>query len=545
MIPLQQRGCPADVLLLIFEEVYRTAPASLRDVRLASRQFNVLVDPIVYRHLQLNDALVNCFQELNAPPEVADARRRIRSAICTFTRQITVNKALNWASVVNLLLSLKNFHHLNWSFWIKESSAHNGPNRIPQSVLNGLAERWPTATISVDNLFSRSDPNDDFSYLPHTSLVSLKLQGLFRRRLNPSQVGRMLKNNLIKCNQLKVLHLLDVQSGSRFVDEEIEQSERLPAIEKLRLEGYFWLHSPSIATSFWDWTRLTSLKLEKVFIVNFLESVSPENLIQLRCLITDGHCQSAVDHTKATTLMTKLVRAIHSLENLSLNCSVVNFPIDVIRKHAPGLRVLRLREYDGIVHRPLRQSRVPTLSLHALLEIQSCCSNVMELALDLDQGMMSSSFTSLLTESRNLRRLTMFVQQPFLRGTDLNNEQEICPNIGKGHPHACFSRSCLENIEVGAAKNFIDRTYEATCTFFQDLLLRKQGIAFERLTLHVAGKCDTVFPEVLSAEGQRQEIRGMSHKRSFVYEPMYRNGRPTMSFEKQSIKETTGQRPLY
>lgn len=93
--------------------------------------------------------------------------------------------------------------------------------------------------------------------------------------------------------------------------------------------------------------------------------------------------------------MTKLVRAIHSLENLSLNCSVVNFPIDVIRKHGPGLRVLRLREYDGIVHRPLRQSRVPTLSLHALLEIQSFCFNVMELALDLDQGMMvRESFAS-------------------------------------------------------------------------------------------------------------------------------------------------------
>lgn len=85
--------------------------------------------------------------------------------------------------------------------------------------------------------------------------------------------------------------------------------------------------------------------------------------------------------------MTNLVRAIHSLENLSLNCCVMNFPIDVIRKHGPGLRVLRLREYDGIVHRPLRQNRVPTLSLHALLEIQSC-PNVMELALDLDQGMM-------------------------------------------------------------------------------------------------------------------------------------------------------------
>lgn len=86
--------------------------------------------------------------------------------------------------------------------------------------------------------------------------------------------------------------------------------------------------------------------------------------------------------------MVNLVRAIESLEELSLNCHVHMFPIDAIRKHGPGLRLLCLREYDGIVHRPLRQSRVPTLSLHALLEIQSCCPNVMELALDLDQGMM-------------------------------------------------------------------------------------------------------------------------------------------------------------
>lgn len=296
--PLQQGGCPADVLLLIFEEVYRTAPASLRDLRLASRQFNILVNPIAYRHLKLNDAVVKCFQELNGPPEVVDARRRIRSAIRTFTRQITINEALNWAPVVSLLLSLENFHHLNWSFWSKESSAYKGPNRIPQVVLNTLAERWPAAKISVDNLFSRSDPDDDFSYLPHTSLVSLKLKGVLRRRLNQNQVGRALKNNLLKCDQLKVLYLLDVQSGSRFIDEEIEQSERLPAVEELCLAGYFWLHSPSIATSFWNWTRLTSLRLDKVFIVNFLESVPQENLLQLRSLITDGHCQSAVDHTK-------------------------------------------------------------------------------------------------------------------------------------------------------------------------------------------------------------------------------------------------------
>ena len=86
--------------------------------------------------------------------------------------------------------------------------------------------------------------------------------------------------------------------------------------------------------------------------------------------------------------MIQLVRAIQSLEILSLNCHVEMFPMDAIRKHGSGLTELCLREYDGIVHRPLRQNRVPTLSLHALLEIQSCCPNVMELALDLDQGMM-------------------------------------------------------------------------------------------------------------------------------------------------------------
>ena len=85
--------------------------------------------------------------------------------------------------------------------------------------------------------------------------------------------------------------------------------------------------------------------------------------------------------------MVNLVRAIDSLDNLSLICSVEMFPIDAIRKHGPELRQLQLRDYKGMVHLPLHRGRVPTLSLHALLEIQSC-PRLMELALDLDQGMM-------------------------------------------------------------------------------------------------------------------------------------------------------------
>lgn len=297
--PLQHSGFPADILLLIFEEVYRTAPTSLRDLRLASRQFNLLANPIVYRHLRLNGALVGSFKEPSIHPELEDARSRVKRAICTFTRQITINEALDWASVVNLLLSLDKFHHLNWSFWNTDGPGdYNRSNRIPQSVLNSLAERWPKAHVSVDKLFSKLVTNDDFSSLPPTRLVSLKIHGALYRQLN--QVGRTLKNTLLECDQMKVLHLLDVRSGSRFMDEKIGQSERLPAVEDLFLQGYFWLHSPDIATSFWNWSRLTSLRLEKVFIVNFLETVSPEHLVQLRSLVTDGHCQSAVDHTRVS-----------------------------------------------------------------------------------------------------------------------------------------------------------------------------------------------------------------------------------------------------
>ena len=86
------------------------------------------------------------------------------------------------------------------------------------------------------------------------------------------------------------------------------------------------------------------------------------------------------------------------------------------------------------------------------------------------------------------------------------------------------------------AWNFVDRTYEATCTLFQDQLLRKQGAAFERLTMHVAGHCHKAYPETLSMEGQRQQLGGNAHERTFVYEPRQVNGRP---FEKQLVRETT------
>ena len=304
---LEQRGCPVEILLQIFEDVHRIAPASSYDLRLVSRQFNSLVHPIVYRHVKLNDTLVNCFEvddDLEMSSEVVDLRRRVRNAISTFTRQISIREALDWASVVSLLSSLKTLNHLHWSFWNKMGPLSS--QQIPQCVLDGLAERWPNVQVSVEN--SRFCYICDASSLPSARLVSFKMQGTLG---HPSrQAGPTLKRILLGAHQLKVLHLLDIPSGKRFIDENIGQGEILPAVEELFLQGYFWLHSPSVATTFWNWSKLTSLRLEKVFIVNFLVTVLPECLTQLRSFVTDGHCQSAVDHTKVRVLHAMLARLL-------------------------------------------------------------------------------------------------------------------------------------------------------------------------------------------------------------------------------------------
>ena len=376
--------CPAEILLLIFEQLHCNAPASYSAVRLASKQFKVLIDPLFYRHLKLNIALLKCFDlddEPNVSQDVVDARRRTASAICTFTRQITIDRALNWSLVVSLLLSLDQFHHLNLEFWeTKGYFSLARPSQTLQSIFSSMAERWPSAKLSVKGISSSYQVFEEFKSLPFaTNVVSWK-QG------NNQFYHSSLKTFLLQCDQLNVLHLFNLPSGARFLDEHIGQSERLPPIEELFLHGYDWLHSPSIVSSFWNWSRLTSLRLEKVSIIAFLESVSPENFLQLRSLITDGHCQNPADNTRATNLMIELVRAIDSLETLSLVCSVKMFPIDAIRKHGPGLRHLQLRDFKGTVHLPLRRDRVTTLSLFDLLEIQSSCPRLMELGLDVDQG---------------------------------------------------------------------------------------------------------------------------------------------------------------
>ena len=133
------------------------------------------------------------------------------------------------------------------------------------------------------------------------------------------------------------------------------------------------------------------------------------------------------------------------------------------------------------------------------------------------------------------------MQQPFLSGVNLNNEKDMYLHIGKGYidDDSSTATQASEGSEVGAASDIQDRTYEAVCTFVQDLLLRKRGAAFEKLSINVAGYSHGTYPDVLSVEGQHEQLGGMSHERTFEYEAGTVNGLPRMCFEKRLFKETT------
>ncbi len=221
--------------MLIFEKLHCIAPASLWHVRLASTQFSQLVDPLVYRHLKLTRAFVRCFS--NEPvhalqlidPVVyrhleptracvkcfhdetlhslqllhATTTRRVRNAICAFTRHITIDKELDWSVFGNILLSLHQFDHLNWCFWLGSACFPTNARayRVPQKIIHCLNERWPNAQLSVESHSSVFDYIDDLSGLPRAKVFSLKLQTILP--LGSSLVDGTLKTFLLQCDQLK------------------------------------------------------------------------------------------------------------------------------------------------------------------------------------------------------------------------------------------------------------------------------------------------------------------------------------------------------
>ena len=104
---------PAEISLLIFEDLNQSPPLSLPALRVVSRQWDAFITPLVFRHVKLTYAIVGCFGEQRIPQ--SSFREAFAAKIRAHTRGITIDRLLYWLLVVMLLKSLKGFKHLIWS----------------------------------------------------------------------------------------------------------------------------------------------------------------------------------------------------------------------------------------------------------------------------------------------------------------------------------------------------------------------------------------------------------------------------------------------
>ena len=199
----------------------------------------------------------------------------------------------------------------------------------------------------------------------------------------------LLKQFLLGKENLETLHLHCTGPEVCIPENEIDSSERLPAVKELQLNGYNWIHSAATAVQFWNWTRMTNLKLRRVNLVPFLETVKPEYLTNLRTFETDGFCPGDVHlRNEGVFLLCELLYGIKALENLTL--SLVWKGVDerwkeqlvgAIRHHGRSLRYLEFeRQHDFPQHLlaiPWNQPRV-----NYVAELRFRLVNIVELTLD-------------------------------------------------------------------------------------------------------------------------------------------------------------------
>ena len=114
---------PPEVLLITFNSAHETAALSV--LRIVSRQFDLLIVPIIYRQVTLTAKVVACVQQ--STPERSATQLHIAKSICKYTRHVSINKELHWPSVLRLLYSLEKLLDLRYVKLSDTRSLHLTP----------------------------------------------------------------------------------------------------------------------------------------------------------------------------------------------------------------------------------------------------------------------------------------------------------------------------------------------------------------------------------------------------------------------------------
>ena len=212
---------------------------------------------------------------------------------------------------------------------------------------------------------------------------------------------------ILASQALLTLHLAGSRHCSPFRDRDVKSGDRMPPIQELVLDTYYWGHSPRVAVEFWNWTRLTHLELRNVCVLRFLTTVPPHHLVQLRNLVLDPCC-GRTEQPETSDLILALLKKIVRLERLQLKCIVPKVLPGII-KHGCSLHTLELRDLFGSTN-----FRFSVLSIEEMDSIHLSCPHLMDFGVQLHLIPPRARPCQLqikgvtLPRMRNVRRLKLF-----------------------------------------------------------------------------------------------------------------------------------------
>lgn len=257
----------------------------------------------------------------------------------------------------------------------------NSKSWLPFDILDYDQMRRNRTRLSIDSLPLGGTEKD----LHHSLLDPILTRHLVSLQLaSPAPPlttkSESLKRLLVQCHSLEALYYEDIGRGTSFT---FAGEERIPAVSTLSLKSYDWNHSREAVRKHWDLSRLRCLTLSSVPVFDFLKSISPDDLRDLRTLVVHDSLAHTPDRREDASrgLYSLLKEHIEALETLDLTCHTRLFHIDAITGHGRSLRELRFRDHVGFQH---DDNPCPTFNPSEVTTLANCLPFVHTLELDMD-----------------------------------------------------------------------------------------------------------------------------------------------------------------
>ncbi|KAK0127229.1 hypothetical protein ONS96_006782 [Cadophora gregata f. sp. sojae] len=400
--PLLLESLGPEILVMIFDQIYITKPATLISLRLTCRRINQIVAPLSYRRVHLSVRKLAAVSGRNK-------REDIVRNVYAHTRHVEFRQLLDWDDVALLLFGCVQLDTITWACGRDILQCY-----FPNAMRLLVGDKWPRVRISNEFLdYPAIGQSGSFlKTFPASNMISLTLHNRV-----PRQSNRPLHQFLATCVNLEELRLY----GLNFLDSIFEPADgRLPAIKSFFTDVRSWPYTQDNVHSVWDFSQLQDLEIAWHVFGFMSQSMSPENLSRLRRLRL-RHRWAGIDspievytqyHTMRTSFLNSILERIpeNQLQELDVKCHLPKFSTAALARHGRSLRLVRLLDASGF---EVDGSTTSTTSLDDLTRLHFTCPHLTEVAVGVNIAYPEEipAFADSMSGFRNLSILTLYMQK--------------------------------------------------------------------------------------------------------------------------------------